>query len=310
LKISIPKNMNWKLTRRKFGQLAVASTTIAALGVLVNKTLAQTPNTVILGARPNVVNTDDSSSPVSNTTDNADETNTPENPSISPVQSIVVQSFNVATQEVKTVLTTPAVLLASEQFSGFASLKDGRLVVAATSFDTSKKARQTTRLIFLSDSPTSVNISGLKKQEIVQSLTRLQDGSLAALVGKKNGRPPNRTVTIDPQTGEITDRDKLQGNIRVTIVAQCPDNNIYGISTERKGDTSLYAVEGKKRTPLTFQGSPWISGFSGLVCSQSNVLFALGGRRYEYPNYIHTIDKNTGNIERLKGFDVAAIALA
>lgn len=35
--------MKLKLTRRRFGQLAIASTAVAGLGYLANKTFAQTP---------------------------------------------------------------------------------------------------------------------------------------------------------------------------------------------------------------------------------------------------------------------------
>lgn len=312
--------MNPKLTRRQFNQLAAISTAAAAVGVFASRTLAQTP-TVILGVRPGpITSTNDSERPEIDSTDETDETTSTDRKVASTLRPLVVQSLvvggllNVVNVRVETQLTTPPILEFGEQLSGFASLRNGTLVVATTSLDTSKRADEPTRLIILSASPRIVTVSGLKKQETLISLFARKDGSLGGLVGKRNSTPPFTIVSINPDTGEITDENKLSGNQRVTNVAQCPDGNLYGIAVERKGETSLELIDDKgnkkDQTPqLRFNDQPWNSGFSGLVCSPSNQLFALGARRYETPFYIHTIDKNTGVITRIKDFDVAKFAI-
>jgi len=303
--------MKLKLTRRQFGQLALASTTATAIGMFANKILAQQPGTVVLGVRPgDTSDTDTSVDPNSDTTDNSDETKTA---GIIPSsqQTIVVQSVNVSNQQVDTVLTTPAILEVGEQLSGFASLKDGRLVVAVTNINTDKKKGQSVRLIFLSDSsPKTVDVSGLKKNEALRSLVILNDGTLAGLVNKINGTPPSRIVTINPDTGEITDKSKISDQKRVTAIAQCSDGTFYGLATEKTGETYLFQVDQEQSIQLSFNGQPWNNGFNSLVCAASNQLIALGGLRYEHPFYLHTIDPKTGEIKRIeKEFDVAAIAV-
>lgn len=302
--------MKLKLTRRQFGQLAVAGTAAAVL-VFANKTVAQQPpNSKILGARVGSISDDDTDTNLeSNTTDLADGSATAD---IVPssLQTIVVESFDVGTQEVTTVLTTAPILQVGEQLSGFVSLKDGRLVVAATNINTKKKKDQDVRLIFLKESQ-SVPVSGLKNNEAVQSLVLLKDGSVAALVGKKNGKPPSRIVTIDVNTGKITDRDKIPEQKRVTAIAQCPDQIFYGIETEPTGETNLFQVGKEQSKKLKFKDLPWNNGFNGLVCTSSNQLIALGGRRYEYPRFLHFLNKDNGEIQRIeKAFDVDAITVA
>ena len=140
----------------------------------------------------------------------------------------------------------------------------------------------------------SVPLSGLKNNEVLYSLVRLKDGSVAGLVGKTNGKPPSRIVTIDANTGRITDRDKIPEQKRVTAIAQCPDETFYGITTERAGETYLFQVGQEQSIKLSFNGVPWNNGFSGLVCTSSNQLIALGGRRYEFPKRLHILNKVNG----------------
>ena len=296
--------MNLKLTRRQFGQVAIATTVVAAVGTLVNKTLAQTPSSDILGLVVGSTTTDDSATPEIESTENIEQT-TSQAVAVS-TQPLVVQSLNRGS-----ILTTAPILEFGEQITGFAVLKDGTYVVATTS-TTDKKADQPTRLVILGASPKTLTISGLKKKETIIDLFTRKDGSLGALVGKRNGTPPISIVSINAQTGQITDKDKLSGNVRVTTISECPDGNLYGISVNRKGETSLVQInKGKDQTtPLSFNAQPWNSGFSGLVCSSSNELFALGARRYESPKYLHAINKSTGVITRIKDFDVARIAIS
>lgn len=302
--------MKLKLTRRQFGQVVLVTTTAAAVGTFVSKTFAQQPSTLILGARPGESSNSDTSTALdSNTTDNTDETQTA-GMIPSSLQTIVVESFDVSTQQVNIELTTSPILETGEQLSGFVALKDGRLIVATVNFNASKKNGQNVRLISLREPPASINVSGLKNNEAVYQLLALNDGSLAALVGKNNGKGPFRIATINPDTGIMTDRSALPTQKRVTAIAQCPDGIFYGIATEKTGETNLFQVGQEQSKILQFKGSSWNNGFSGLVCSGSNQLFALGGLRYESPFYLHIINKDNGEIQRIEmGFDVAAITV-
>jgi hypothetical protein len=328
--------MNLKLSRRQFGQLVLVSTTATALGVLIEKTIAQTPNSVIWGISSNIKTTDSSTNVVSDNTDDSDEAQSGTT-SASPVQSITIQAFDIASKQVRNVLTTPAILSASERVTSLVSL-NGSPVISVT---TSRGREQSSRLVLLGTSPRSIDIPGLNARDRVRSLTRLQDGSIVAVIGSQSGTgtsriskintdrlgttqrdnttnstdnsTPNTEVRRKPTAGGVIDRVVDKGDLPTSLVirniAECADGKLYGINTARSGETSLYLFDTEKQIPLTFQGQPWISGFSGLVCS-SGVLYALGARRYESPKYLHSINKDTGELTRLQAFDVVTIAIS
>ncbi len=300
--------MKLKLTRRRFSQLVAASTAATAVGVFVNKSLAQQPSQRILGVVPGEIsNTDTSVSPITSNTETINTSDESPNADIVPpsLRTIVVKSYDNGS----TVLTTPPILEAAEQLSGFASLKDGSLVVAATSVSgtSSKRKQQVVRLIFLSESPKTVAVTGLRRNEILLDLA-VFNGSLVGIVGRKNGRPPNRIVTIDPNTGKVSDRRRFAEQRRVSAIAECADGTAYGLSTAPNGETTLFQVEQDKSTKLTFDGKPWIDGFATMVCL-SNQLFVLGVPRYEYPFNIYSINSQTGELTKESAFDVSLIAV-
>ncbi|NJL09311.1 MAG: hypothetical protein HC908_01050 [Calothrix sp. SM1_7_51] len=65
--------MSFQISRRQFGQLAFASSAAAAFGILIQKTVAQTKVTTIIGARSVVTVTNTSDNPNSETPDEGDE---------------------------------------------------------------------------------------------------------------------------------------------------------------------------------------------------------------------------------------------
>lgn len=299
--------MKVKLTRRQFAQLALASTTTVAAGVIFSKALAQDSNTgtLILGIKTGISNNNANTNLDSNTTDIDDESQAPDQAILQP---LIVQSLNVTTQEVKTVLTTAPILETCERLSGFASI-NGKLIAAASYICTSKKKDKKVRLIDLNSLET-VNILGLKNNEDVYQLIRLTDGSLAALVGKQKGKGFSRIVTIDLYTGQITDRSKIPEQKRVIAIAECPDGTFYGIDTNKLGETSLSKISQQQSKKLKYKNQIFNNGCDGLICTSSNELFALVAFRYEYPKHIDKINQDSGETERIRSFDVAKIALA
>ncbi|MBD2533764.1 hypothetical protein H6G97_31095 [Nostoc flagelliforme FACHB-838] len=299
--------MKLKLTRRQFGQLALASTTAATVGLVYSRTLAQSnTGTVILGIKTGISDNDIDTNLDSNTTDLVNTSQTTTDPSI--LQPIIVESCNVSTGEIKTVLTTAPILETCERLSGFAFI-NGQLIAAASYICTRNKKDNKVRLIDLNSLET-VDISGLKNNEDVYQLIRLKDGSLGGLVGKEKGKGLSRIVTIDFKTGQITDRSKIPEQKRVTAVAECPDGSFYGINTNKVGETSLSEIGQEESKKMKSQGKTLNNGCDGLICTSSNELFALVAFRYEYPKYLHRINKGNGEMERIKGFDVAKITLA
>ncbi len=276
-----------KLTRRRFGQLAVASTATAAIGTLANKTFAQTSNSVIYGARPNP-----------------------------QAGIVVVQSLNVTTGEVKD--ETTATLEIGEQLTGFTSLADGTLIMVISPIRGGKKEDSATRLVVvvLGTSLKTLAVSGLTKQQLLESVLGLNDGSLIGLVIKRNYTPPVRLVDIYLNTGEIrfTDKVNLPEQERFTNLSQCTNGIIYTTATGQRGETSLVQLALAQGQPiigaqLKFEDTVWNSGLSSLACSPSDQLFALGARRYESPYNLYTVNPSDGVMALLRKWDVSKITI-
>ncbi|HYX13697.1 MAG TPA: hypothetical protein VE944_04875 [Nostoc sp.] len=205
----------------------------------------------------------------------------------------------------------------NETLSGFTSLSDGTLVVAATPVTTGKKQATPTRITFLSTPVKTLIISGLKQNQQLGSLLGTNDGRLIGLVNKKNGTPPITLVDIDLQTGEISTISKVKfpTDERASNLAQCPDGKLYTSLVGLNGDTTLVQLDSNQKTPirlgqLKLNGTAWNNGLQSLVCSATGQLLAFGAQRYETPNAVYSIDKNSGNMTRLQDFDAAQITLA
>lgn len=293
--------MKRQLTRRRFGQMVIASTAAAGLGHLATKTFAQTILSVY-GAHP-----------------------------VPKAGKIFVQSLNVTTGAVQELTT--ATIQIGEKLIGFTSLANAErtLVLAIGPVRAGKQENTLTRLVFLGTSPRILTLSGLTKQEALESVLGTNDGSLIGLVIKKNIRPPVKLVAIDIITGQISliDKIKLPQSERFSNLAQCPNGTIYTTVVGRLGETNLVQLDlgqGKliPRVRLKFNdeegdseaGDPHLHGFnsglSSLVCSSpAGQLLALGKPSLvTTPNRLYSVDEKTGAMSvRLREFDVSKITI-
>lgn len=224
---------------------------------------------------------------------------------------VLNQSPNQSPNQVRPLVET------NETLSGFTCLSDGTLVVAATPVTTGRKQATSTRITFLSTPVKTLIISGLKQNQQLGSLLGTNDGRLIGLVNKKNGTPPITLVDIDLQTGEISTISKVKfpNDERASNLAQCPDGKLYTSLVGLNGDTTLVQLDSNQKTPirlaqLKLNGKAWNNGLQSLVCSATGQLLAFGAQRYETPNAVYSIDKNSGNMTRLQDFDAAQITLA
>ncbi|MEH1929513.1 hypothetical protein [Nostoc sp.] len=308
--------MNYKLSRRKFGQLALAGTIVSGLSYQTNKAFGQTPSLKIIGIGSSpIISSDQTDSPEVNTT----ELNsiTPKNVAtdIKPV-GLVLQSLTTGKAQILVNKSTPLVE-SNETLSGFTSLSDGTLVVAITPVSTSRKEATPTRITFLSTPVKTLIVSGLEQNQQLGSLLGTNDGRLIGLVGKNNGTPPIRLVDINLQTGEISfiNKVKFPEDERVSNLAECPDGKLYTSLVESDGDTFLVQLDSNQKNPirlgqLQVNGQAWNNGLQSLVCSGTGQLLAFGALRYQTPNTVYSVDKNSGNMTRLEDFDATQIALA
>ncbi|MEH2423434.1 MAG: hypothetical protein V7K48_21735 [Nostoc sp.] len=348
--------MSYKLSRRKFGQLALAGTVVSGLSYLTNKALGQTPNLKIIGiGSSSIISTDKAAVPEVNTTELDSTASNSVLTDIKPVglglvlQSFVLQSLSTGKAQLQTPLTSQILaergtalvksnqalsgftslnngtfadrvkplIESNETLSGFTSLSDGTLAVAVTPVSTSTKEATPTRIIFLSTPVKTLIISELKQNQQLGSLLGTNDGRLIGLVGNKNGTPPIRLVDINLETGEISfiTKIKFPNDERVSNLAECPNGKLYTSLVGSDGDTTLVQLDSNQKKPirlaqLKVNGQEWNNGLQSLVCSATGQLLAFGAMRYETPNAVYTIDKNSGNMTRLQDFDATQITLA
>ncbi|MDZ8137385.1 MAG: hypothetical protein RM049_19125 [Nostoc sp. DedQUE04] len=309
--------MNYKLSRRRFGQLALAGTVVSGLSYLTKKALAETPsvNIVGIGSSP-IVTIDQTAITEVNTTELVENTALNSvSTDIKPV-GLVLQSLMTGKAQVLTDKSTP-LLEPNEILSGFTSLSDGTLVVAITPVAISRRQATFTRITFLGTPVRTLILSGLKPNQQLGSLLGTNDGRLIGLVGKKNGTPPIRLVDINLQTGEISSISKVKflDDERISNLAECPDGILYSSVVGEYGETTLVQVDPNQKKPirlgqLKLNGQAWNNGLQSLVCSATGQLLAFGAMRYETPNAVFIVDKNSGTMTRLQDFDSAQITRA
>ncbi len=286
MKLSNFRSVNMKqiLTRRRFGQLAIASTAIAGFASLslANQTSAQTSsNLIIYGARP-----------------------------IPKAKKILLQSLNVATGAVKDLTTVD--IEPGEKLNVFTSLADGTLVLAFSPIKGSEKDNNAPRLVFVGERSAKkiLNVSGLKKQDGIESLLGANDGSLYGLVIAKNNLPPVHLVSVNRNSGEIRFLEQLilPQSYRFNNLAQCLNGTIYTTTVDELGETGLTRLDLGQGKPvplatLKFNAESWDSGLSDLLCSPAGQLFALGTSRYGDSNNLYTVNPRDGEMTLLREWE-------
>ncbi|MBD2532332.1 hypothetical protein H6G97_23230 [Nostoc flagelliforme FACHB-838] len=313
--------MNYKVSRRQFGQLVLAGTVVSGLSYLANKSLAETPSLDIVGIGSGpIINASQTAIPEVNTTelDNTASNSVSTDIGVPKDMNVelVLQSLITGNAQVLGDKSTP--LLGPNQIlSGFTSLSNGTLVLAVTPITTSRRQATATHITFLGTPAKTLIVSGLKPNQQLGSLLGTNDGRLIGLVGKKNGTPPITLVDINLETAEITSIDKFKfpQDERSGNLAQCPDGKLYTTLLGLDGDTTLVQLDSNQKKPirlgqLKFNDRKWNNGLQSLVCTTTGQLLAFGAMRYETPYAVYSVDKNSGNMTRLQYFDTTLIALA
>lgn len=277
--------MSQKLTRRRFGQLAIAGTAGVALSTLAKKTSAQTSLVI------NGVHADDGAKLLDVTQGRV----------LNPRNTLVSNQSRLTQQP-------------RERLTGLSYLSDGTLIQSSNSTTTEENQPKNSTITFFGNSPKKLTVSGLPANQMVESFVVTNNDSLLALVGQSNGAPPFRLANIDRNTGQISFLNfTLPANQRFGTLAQCPDGKIYATSLGRLGETSLLRLnlqqgEVINLAQLTFNGTAWDNGLRSLACSPAGQLFALGAIRYETTNSVYTVEPRTGAMTLLREFDVNNIA--
>lgn len=318
-----------------FAQRTIAQTTDATTPVI---SATGTLTTVIFGvlpAYPNATNqpqvvANDKSSLI-NSTDSGDGTEAftakatatsavGSTVTVKPARELVVNSLDLTTDLTKVSQSKPtsigislngdvASLQPYKQVSGLAALSGGKFVVATNPIDVQKKGNPTRITVSQGDSTRTLDISGLNKQDRLESLAGTNSDQLFGLVVTSNGKRNARLVAININTGVVdyTERVLLPGNERFATLTQCSDGTMYTTSVASSGLTTLVQLDLNQKKPvslaqLSLDGNPWISGLKSLACSGAGQIYALGSGRYEIINSLFLIDPKTGKMTRLREF--------
>ncbi len=287
--------MNQKLTRRRFTQLALASTTVLAFAALTRKATAY-DNALLygVGIRSDKLVLQSLDLPSLTVQD----------------QSNLIGNVTLASNDQLTAFTS----LGQDTVVNGTTLAKGTLVVAITSTTLSVTGSYPTRLIFLGPSPTTLTLLELGEQFILNSVLSTSDDGLLVLINKLNGQPPFKLGLVDPQTGQITFVAELDqaGGKDVGDVTQCADGRILAIATDQSGNPNLAQLDPvqaklSELQQLSFSPNDGPRSINSLACSPSGQIFALSTKRYESINSLFAVDPNTGLLTQLIKFPVIKI---
>ncbi len=332
--------MSFRIRRRRFGQLVVASAAATAITNLTGKAVAQQSPPAILGLR---LSEDNTSSGIANNISNV----------INTTPAVVLVSSNLTTGSQLSVLPIPANNVANlpdfsqqiangfanqnqavsiqprERLTALTSLSGGTVVAASV---INSNQGNVTRVLFTntqsSQAQKSLIVSGFKqKNSTVESLLATKDGTLIAVVSLNGGIPPFQLVTIDPNTGIINSSDnlglpQLPPFLRVSNLTQSPDGTIYATTLGPQGVTNLVqldlnnksSITGKgiirNLSPLILNNQPLQNDLLSLAVSPSNQLFALADPNSQGTNFLHSLNVSNGQLTQLREFDVDQIGFA
>ena len=132
-----------------------------------------------------------------------------------------------------------------KQVSGLAALSGGKIVVATNPIDVNQKGNPTRITVTQGNSIKTLDVSGLKKQDMLASLAGTNTDQLFGLVVDSSGKSKARLVAIDINTGQIdyTEKLKLPENERFATLTQCSDGTMYTTSVAQSGLTSLVQLD-------------------------------------------------------------------
>ncbi|KAB8329934.1 hypothetical protein SD80_032450 [Scytonema tolypothrichoides VB-61278] len=275
-----------KLTRRRFGQLVIATTTVAGFGYLGKRTVAQT-SSIIYSVR------------------------------VPKTGQLVIQSLDLATKQIQNLTTI--FIERGEQLGSIGYFGSNKFVLSISPLKTAANENNSPRLLIVTvgKSPTSVPISGLTKEQNLQSVLVTNDGSLIGLVHKAD-KTSSILVKIDQYTGSINTVNNITlpvterfDNLAQSRLDNVVESNeiIYTTTLSQQGNTSLVQLDLTKGqvspgAQLTIDGKVWNSGFSSLASASGDQIYALGAPRYVTPNNLYSINVSTGVMTLIQQLDV------
>ncbi len=323
--------MNFRIRRRRFGHIALATAAATALANLGGKAIGhQTP--VILGLSLGPNNTVGSNSLVG---DAASATpalslilanlQTGQQLSILQIPPNNVENLPQFSQDIAALFanqTNQAVSIASrERLTGLTTLTDGTVIaISVINSDKGPVSRLVVTDTKSNQAQTSLIVSGLpNNNSTVEDLVATKDGILLAVVSLNGGTPPFQLVTIDRTSGAVNSGNNsglpdVPPFLRISNLAQSTDGTIYATTLGRQGVTTLVQLDCHKAniinlSPLMLNNKPLQNDLLSLAISPDKQLFALADPESQKNNVLHNVNLNTGELEEVRPFAVDQIAI-
>lgn len=342
------QTMSFKIRRRRFGHIAIASATTTLVANLRGKTLAQQNNSNnIHGVKVKFATPTLAGVAGKDTVQFSDEENS--------TPAIVVTSSDVATSIISSTYEIPAAKVENpnklserknkafssqphERLSGCTTLSDGTLIVSSV---VGSNKGDITRLIFIdSKSNTqsklkkSLKLTKFKKPNgTVESLLATKGGNLLAVISLNAGVPPFELASIDYQKeGEIISDNNPFGDIensflpkiplsaRLSNLAQSSNGTIYATMVSPESSVMLVQLDLLNKSQITgrgkiinlvelsFNDKPLGQDVLCFAFSPSDELFALANLDNQETNSLFGVDIKTGKMRFIRKFDVEKIA--
>lgn len=335
-----------KLTRRQFSRSVLAGTLASGLSLSglsnlfaqsAKPTQKPTDDAILVGVEhgPIVSNSGSHINPHSNTIENY-TTLPPSNTPVSALQGLTVQHLNVRTLHIKRTVIAVPLLSPSDCISGVTYLADGTLLVAINPDASSANGALPPRLLKINGKEISgiVPVSGLSKDQGLDSVRLLRSGLLIGMVTKKDGTGPAQVVEVNPITGAVSFTNPvnlLPPGRRFSALAEAPDGKLYTSVFPNDGTTELWTLDLTNKTAtflikLTtasrcsnqtcagFDHMPgivsWYHGIQSLIVTPAGQLLAQCNLEYILPDSLYSINVGTGLMTEIVSFPVARAALS
>ncbi|MCC5642162.1 hypothetical protein LC607_04110 [Nostoc sp. CHAB 5824] len=251
--------MNYKLSRRRFGQLAVGGAVVSGLSYLSNKALAQTPSFKIVGiGSGSIISTDQTVIPEVNTTELNSTVQSFVSTDIKPVglglvlQSLVLQSSSTGKVQLLSPLLTQilaesgtALVESNETLSSFAALSDGTIADLDTALGEANGILS--RLGSLNDDTAGDRVTPLvEANETLSGFTSLSDGTLVVAAtpvstSRKQATPTRITFLGTPVKTLLI--SGLKQNQQLGSLLGTNDGRLLGLVNKKNGTPPITLVD-------------------------------------------------------------------
>ncbi|PSB29497.1 hypothetical protein [Chlorogloea sp. CCALA 695] len=338
--------MNFRIKRRRFGQLTIVSAATTLLAKLESKVFAQQLSEQLYG----VILTPASKAI---TEDSVDATSANTTPAIiiysidlatlaTAEEALVanISALTVGNQQETTETVAKALLVKkpSERITALTVLSDNTFVIAATA---ATKQGTFSRLLFTEPATKSrvkakkglkVKKTKNKKYSTVESLVVVttndkKGDQILGVISLAEGGPPFELAFINPTSGQVDASNQLGlpqilPNQRLSNLTQSPDGTIYATRCDAEGVPLLVKLDLANKSQITgkgkiirlvnlsFNNKPLENDLVSLAFSSAGQLFALADPNNEKTNSLFIVDVKTGELKFLRKFAVDKITFA